>query len=77
MASWVLGGEGNGWGIDRIKEIIKGRERQVVVLETPVPVHILYRTAFVNSENTIHFYEDIYGRDKILAKACCEMEVPE
>jgi murein L,D-transpeptidase YcbB/YkuD len=70
MASWVLGGEEKGWGIERIKEIIKSRKRQVVVLEKPVPVHILYRTAFIDTEsNTFHFYEDIYGRDKILASA--------
>ena len=70
MASWVLGGEENGWSLERIKEIIKSRKRQVAVLEKPVPVHILYRTAFVDTEsNTLHFYEDIYGRDKLLAKA--------
>ena len=70
MASWVLGGDEKGWGTERINEIIKSRERQVVVLEQPVPVHILYRTAFVDTEsNTLHFYEDIYGRDKLLASA--------
>ncbi|MFW2438921.1 MAG: L,D-transpeptidase family protein [Arenicellales bacterium] len=70
MASWVLGGDEKGWGTERINEIIKNRERQVVVLEQPVPVHILYRTAFVDKEsNTLHFYEDIYGRDKLLASA--------
>jgi murein L,D-transpeptidase YcbB/YkuD len=30
----------------------------------------LYRTAFVNLEdNTLYFYEDIYGRDQLLGKA--------
>jgi murein L,D-transpeptidase YcbB/YkuD len=30
----------------------------------------LYRTAFVNPEDhTLYFYEDVYGRDKLLAKA--------
>ena len=72
MASWVLGGEEAGWGVERINQIIKGRERKVVVLEKPVPIHIMYRTAFVNTQdNSLIFYEDIYGRDKILAKACC------
>lgn len=73
MASWVLGGEANGWGIARVNEIVKSRERKVVVLDKPIPVHILYRTAFVDPEDdTIVFYEDIYGRDKILARACCK-----
>ncbi|MEA1890865.1 MAG: L,D-transpeptidase family protein [Pseudomonadota bacterium] len=70
MASWVLGGDEKGWGIERIKKIIKARERHVVVLEKPVPIHILYRTAFVDPEsNMLHFYEDVYGRDKLLAQA--------
>jgi murein L,D-transpeptidase YcbB/YkuD len=70
MASFVLGGEEMGWGVDRIKEIINRRQRQVAVLEKPLPVHILYRTTYVDVESgTLHFYEDIYGRDKILANA--------
>jgi len=70
MAAWVLGGEEKGWNLERIDEIIKSQKRQVVNLEVPVPVYILYRTAFVNQEdNTLYFYEDIYGRDKLLAKA--------
>ena len=71
MASWVLGGEEKGWGVERIKEIIKSRKRQVALLEKPLPVHILYRTTYVDENNTINFFEDVYGRDKILAKGCC------
>ena len=71
MASWVLGGEEKGWGVDRIKEIIKSKKRKVVVLEKPLPVHILYRTTYVDANNKLNFFEDVYGRDKILAKGCC------
>ncbi|MEN8782400.1 MAG: L,D-transpeptidase family protein [Desulfobacterales bacterium] len=70
MAAWVLGGEEKGWSLARVNEIIASRKRQVAVLDQPVPVYILYRTAFVNPEDhTLYFYEDIYGRDKLLAKA--------
>ncbi|MEN8806114.1 MAG: L,D-transpeptidase family protein [Desulfobacterales bacterium] len=70
MAAWVLGGEEKGWSLARVNEIIASRKRQVAVLDQPVPVYILYRTAFVNPEaHTLYFYEDIYGRDKLLAKA--------
>lgn len=71
MASWVLGGKDKGWGVERINEIIKSRNRQVAVLEKPLPVHILYRTTYVDANNAIKFFEDVYGRDKILAKGCC------
>jgi murein L,D-transpeptidase YcbB/YkuD len=70
MAAWVLGGEEKGWSLARVNEIVASRKRQVAVLDQPMPVYILYRTAFVNPEdNTLYFYEDIYGRDQLLAKA--------
>ncbi len=70
MASWVLGGEKNGWSVDAINEVIASGKRKVVVLEQPVPVHILYRTAVVdNEDNSIRFYSDVYGRDKLLGDA--------
>ncbi len=75
MAAWVLGGEEKGWNVERVNEIIKKRERRVVVLDEPLPVYILYRTAFMNPEdNMLYFYEDIYGRDRLLAKALFDTE---
>ena len=70
MAAFVLGGQEKGWTVERIKEIVKSQKRQVVKLEKPMPVHILYRTAYINpADDNIHFFEDIYGRDTILAAA--------
>ena len=45
------------------------RVQTVVNLEQPVPVHILYRTAWVSPKDEVHFREDLYGRDRILIKA--------
>lgn len=70
MAAFVLGGKEKGWTVERINEIVESRKRQVVKLDRHMPVHILYRTAFVTPvDDTLNFYEDIYGRDKILAAA--------
>ena len=69
MAAWVLGGEEKGWTVARVNEIVASRKRQVVSLEQPMPVYILYRTAFVNPvDHALYFYEDIYGRDQLLEK---------
>jgi murein L,D-transpeptidase YcbB/YkuD len=69
MASYVLGGEKNGWNIERVKEIIAGEKRQVVSLKKPFPIYILYRTVIVNPENEeVNFLADIYGRDALLEK---------
>jgi murein L,D-transpeptidase YcbB/YkuD len=67
---WLPGGEEKGCSLTRVNEIIAGRKRQVVVLDQPVPIYILYRMAYVNLvDSALNFYEDVYGRDKLLAKA--------
>lgn len=44
-----------------------GRETRVT-LETPVPVHLVYRTALAPADGRMQFRRDIYGRDaRILA----------
>ena len=70
MAAWVLGGEENGWTETRVDEIVASRKRQVVSLKQPMPVYILYRTVYLDpKDGTLYFYEDIYGRDELLAEA--------
>ena len=34
-----------------------------VRLDEPVPVHLIYRTAFTNDDGQIEFRRDVYGRD--------------
>lgn len=68
MASWLLGGPEAGWSVERIHQLIATGQRKVVVLDRPVPIHLLYRTAVVIGD-TIVFYEDIYGRDRLISRA--------
>lgn len=70
MASWVLGGEASGWSETEIRGVIAEGKRRVINLRKPLPIHILYRTAVVETgDNTLYFYDDIYGRDTVLATA--------
>ncbi len=69
MAAFVLGGEKKGWTVDRVGETVATGKNHVVKLEKPMPVYILYRTAYVTRNDEILFYDDIYGRDLILEKA--------
>jgi murein L,D-transpeptidase YcbB/YkuD len=54
-----------------------GRELRVN-LEEPVPIHIIYRTAFTDAYGNLNFRRDIYGRDALiweaLQKAGVELE---
>jgi len=48
-----------------------GRETRVD-LEQPVPVHIVYRTAFTHTTGQLNFREDIYGRDVAIWRALAD-----
>lgn len=67
MAEVLL--EAEGWDRARIDAVVKGGKNTEVRLKTPIPVHIAYLTAFVNRDGSVHFREDVYGRDKLLKAA--------
>ncbi len=70
LAEYVL--QGNRKKIDRVRiqKLIDSGKRTILLLDTPMPVHILYRTVRVDrTSDEIFFYPDIYGRDALLARA--------
>lgn len=69
MAAWVLGGKEKGWNVQRVNDIVSTGKRQVVNLDRPMPIFILYRTASVLDDGQLYFYRDIYGRDKLLTRS--------
>jgi murein L,D-transpeptidase YcbB/YkuD len=58
------------WTLERAQAAMQsGRDNQQVNLTTPVPVLIIYVTAVVEPDNSVHFFSDIYGHDKALNAA--------
>ncbi|MEX0318351.1 MAG: murein L,D-transpeptidase [Ruegeria sp.] len=45
-----------------------GKETKVV-LDQPVPVHLIYRTAFIGPRGAVQYRRDVYGRDKKIWEA--------
>jgi L,D-transpeptidase YcbB len=64
----VLAGQDD-WSLERLKTAIASGERMIVALEEPLPVHVAYLTAWVNKDGTVHFRNDVYGRDARLSEA--------
>ncbi len=58
-----------GWDRARIDVAIASGERTIVPLSEPLPVHISYLTAWVNKDGSVHFRNDVYGRDAALSRA--------
>ena len=64
LALFCLERQGDDWTESRVEEIASAGERKVVSLKTPMPVHIIYQTTWVDENGTIRFSNDIYDRDK-------------
>ncbi len=56
------------------RTLATGKETQVN-LEKPVPVHIIYRTAFADGKGRIQYRRDVYGRDARIWTALSEAGV--
>lgn len=61
--------EADGWTKEKLDAAIATGAQKVITLRQPIPVHLTYLTAWVNKDGSIHFRDDIYGRDKLLAEA--------
>ena len=45
------------------------RSENVVPLDTPIPVHLVYFTAFTSAKGNMNYRRDVYGRDAKILKA--------
>lgn len=57
------------WDEQGIEEAMAADETLRVILDEPLPVHILYRTTWVDAEGRLQFRNDIYEHDAILYTA--------
>jgi murein L,D-transpeptidase YcbB/YkuD len=68
LAEYVLRGTAYG-SRDRIQAQIDTGERKAIKLPEPIPVHILYWTAWVDESGAVQFRDDVYGHDQRLDAA--------
>ena len=61
--------EANGMDAASIEELRQSRQMKSVFLKEPIDVLLLYWTAEVGSDGRIHFYEDVYLRDRAVLEA--------
>lgn len=51
------------WTADRINKAMNDNREQTVIIPDPIPVVMVYFTAWSNNKNRTHFRPDIYNRD--------------
>jgi L,D-transpeptidase YcbB len=68
LAEFALKNQGN-WNSDTIKKAMASPTTRRVNLQHPIPVLFFYTTSFVDQNNHLTFYQDIYGHDAVLREA--------
>jgi len=72
LARYLLADQG--WNAADVEAAMTGETPRQVYLQHPLPVHILYWTAWVDDTGRVNFRDDIYGRDRDLQKALSRIE---
>lgn len=57
------------WSIERLDRASASGREITVHLARPIPVRILYRTAWVDRQGRLQLRDDVYGRDRIVIQA--------
>ncbi len=57
------------WDRRRLERAIGSDQRRTIFLQTPVPVYLVYFTAWTDAGGDVHFREDIYDHDRRLLLA--------
>jgi murein L,D-transpeptidase YcbB/YkuD len=68
LAQYVLRDQAK-WTPETIRTAMRSGEEQHVKLPQPIPVHIVYLTAWVDEKGGLHFQDDVYGYDAKQARA--------
>ena len=64
LLSWILKSN-DGWDGRAIAEIKKSGETKTVRVKQPVPLHMVYITAWATADGVVQFRRDLYGRDQV------------
>ena len=71
LATYLLKEDPN-WTREKVIEQIQRNVETTIRIPEPIPVHVLYWTAWTNEDSTVEFRQDIYGRDMLLEQALHE-----
>jgi L,D-transpeptidase YcbB len=62
------------WTRRRLALAVDSGQSRTIILQTPVPVYLVYFTAWTNADGRVQFRDDVYGRDRRLLLAFMKAE---
>lgn len=68
LASYALSGD-EASGLTKLNDMIATTTTQRAGLKAPIPLYVLYETAFVSADGILQFRPDIYARDERMMEA--------
>jgi len=68
LAEYLLRND-TGWKKGQIMKKINSRQRLVIALRNPIPVHLVYFTVWSDEAGLVYFRDDLYEYDRFLGKA--------
>ncbi len=73
LANYVMG---DNWQAPALQKIIKSNRNRILALPEPIPVHMLYQTAWVDQAGIVQFRKDVYNKDKLMLMALSQVIQP-
>jgi L,D-transpeptidase YcbB len=67
LAEFLLRNEPE-WNSEKIEEAMNAGKEKYVNVKEPIPVYIVYLTAFVDVNGQLNFRNDVYGHDEKMVK---------
>lgn len=68
LARYALRDTPGDWNREKIEAAMNGADNQRVQLASPIPVMIVYQTAFAAGNGEVLFLDDLYGKDRRLER---------
>jgi murein L,D-transpeptidase YcbB/YkuD len=65
LAEYLLR-EDPAWTREKIESVLGDRRERWLAVPRPLPVHLVYWTAWVDEAGILQFRKDVYGRDRPL-----------
>lgn len=63
LVTWLMQGDSAEWDETRVARSVDSRQYRNVSLTMPVPIYLVYLTAWVTPEGVVNFRDDVYDRD--------------